>query len=346
LVSRLDGASGVGRRAGPLIVCAALASGCTLMAPLDGLTGSSSDAGGSPIDGPSLGDDGPAGPLDAGDASLDVSVDSSAGGGDSSVVDSGGVGPEGSMVTPDSGRAPDSGTTTQDSSTGDEPPPPVGFCAGLTPAPLFCDDFDEPGALSAPYDQLLTGGGAASSDGTYYVSSPHSLLTSVTANEAAANVDVAGYKSFTSKQGAAGTYTLSFDIRIDASDTTTNSDAVLGAIQLWNGSAAWDLELEVAYGNGSFTAWLTENGGSDYAQHAASKTLPSGAWTRVSIGITLPADSSGMAAATMSFGGTQVASSMVHVETSNPIPELIVGPTYASPSTGGWAVRYDNVTFE
>jgi hypothetical protein len=223
----------------------------------------------------------------------------------------------------------------------------LAYCASLSTTPLFCDDFDQ-GALATPWDQVLSGGGGDSIDATYSVSAPDAMLASVTAGTAASSVDLGAYKSFPSEQGVAGTYTLSFDVRIDAADESASSDGVLAAIQLWNGSATWDMELEVAYSSSGhdFTATLTENSSTDYAAHAASQTLPKGAWTRVDIGITLPANAGGRAPATMSFGGTQVVATNVHVTTSNPIPEIIVGPTYATPTAGGWTVRYDNVTFK
>jgi hypothetical protein len=168
----------------------------------------------------------------------------------------------------------------------------------------------------------------------------------VTANAAANNVDVAGYKSLPAKQGVAGTVTLAFDVRIDAGDTSSASDALLGSIQLWNGSATWDLELEVSYDSAAtaYAASLSED--TPYVSHATSKTIPTGAWTHVSMTIVLPTGSGGATTATLSIGGSLAISTTVHVSTSTPIPEAILGFGYATPAAGGWSVRYDNVTLD
>jgi hypothetical protein len=309
-----------------------------VLAPLDGLTGAGGDGGNEAAHG--SGDDGS--PSIGADADTDGSPLDSSASNDATPADDAGT------------QLLDTGSPADSSMSGDahgadapEEPAPVGYCAGLTPTPLFCDDFDE-GALAAPWDQVIGTSGHATLDTTFAVSPPDAMLTTVNAGATAASVDVAGYKSFSAKQAVAGTYALAFDIRVDKADTSSGSDAVLAAIALWNGSAVWSLELEVSYASatGDLTASLTENSASDYAQHAASEHLSMGGWMRVSIAITLPAGSGGTAPATMTFNGIQVAAATVHVTTSNPVPEIVVGPTFATPGSSGWVVRYDNVTFD
>jgi hypothetical protein len=41
-----------------------------------------------------------------------------------------------------------------------------------------------------------------------------------------------------------------------------------------------------------------------------------------------------------------VASATVTVGTPTPIPEILVGTTYATPCAGGWSLAYDDVTFD
>ncbi len=123
----------------------------------------------------------------------------------------------------------------------DAAPPP--YCASLSTAPLFCDDFDE-GAIATGWDQVTGMSGTVALDGTYFTSPPKAMLVSVNASAPEGNIDLAGYKSFAAKQGVAGTYTVAFDLRIDAADTSSASDSVLGAIQLYNGSSMWDIEVE------------------------------------------------------------------------------------------------------
>jgi hypothetical protein len=330
---------------------------CSVLASFDGLSGGGgADAGaGSAFTGSASDDAGSStgSDTDPGDARAPTdSTDGSTGasrGDAASAPPMGGSGEDALATTSDSAvlNTVDS-STAPDTSTGvsnDAAPAP--YCTSLSHAPLFCDDFDE-GALAAPWDQVSSGEGSAALDATYSVSAPNAMLSSVNNGSNATAVDVAGYKSFEAKQGVAGLYTLTFDLRIDTADLSGSSDAVLGAIQLWNGSAYWDVELELtSYGSGAFGVSMSEDGSSpnDYVSHAASATLAIHAWTSVSIAITLPAGSGGATLATLSFNGTQVASATVHVSTSDPIPEIVVGPTYASSASSGWAVRYDNVTF-
>jgi hypothetical protein len=307
---------------------------CTLTTSLDGLTG---------------------GALDTGDGGGAVAtVDGSmpgAGNGDAAGSVTGDEAGEDSAASPapgDDGGVPfDAGVAdAHDGSSVDAAASP--FCASQSASLLFCDDFDE-GSIAAPWDQLAQTSGSATISGVSYVSAPGAMLASVDANASVSQIDVAGYKSFTAKQGVAGTATYAFDIRIDAADESANSDAILGAIQLWNGSAYWDLELEVFYASATsdFRVAMSEDGsGGSYVPHDVTTHLPMGSWTRVTLAIVLPASFSGGATtATMAFNGTSVLSSSVNVTTSTPIPEILVGTTYATPTNGGWSVRYDNVTF-
>ncbi len=251
----------------------------------------------------------------------------------------------------DAGDSPDIGTGTTDAGSGGEPDAskPPAFCASLSPAPLFCDDFDEGTALATPWDQLPNTNGSEQASTASVVSAPDAMRVTVVPNASVAAIDVAGYKSLTAKQGAAGTVTASFEIRIDAGDESSNSDAILGAIQLWNGSTYWDLELEVFYvaATNDFKVSMSEDGNtSSYVQHFVTPHIPLATWTLVTLAVTLPAGSGGAAPATMAFNGANVASTTVHVSTSDPIPEILVGTTYATPCASGWSLAYDNVTFD
>jgi hypothetical protein len=291
--------------------------------------GSSSGSGSSSGGGSSSGSPNPID--DAGDATNDASEDA---GSPSHKPDA---------TAPEDSGLKDAGT---DATEHDSAPPPA-FCASQNPTPLFCDDFDQGGALSAPWDQLPNTGGAEAFSNTNYVSSPYAMVVTVSPNTPVTSINVAGYKSLTAEQGVAGTATTSFEIRVNAADESSSSDAILGAIQLWNGSAYWDLELEVFYDSttNDFMVSMSEDGTS-YVQHFIAAHLPMATWTRVTLSIVLPTGSGGATTATMAFNGTSVASETVHVSTSDPVPEILIGTTFATPTAGGWSVAYDNVTFD
>jgi hypothetical protein len=334
---------------------------------LDGLTGASelqSDAatdadpgpsGDGATDAPRGSSGGDAAANDTGESPTVVDAaasDAPQAGEDGPAEDSGGSNDSGATDTDtgSTGMGPkDAGSKDTGSTGGPDASPPVGFCAGLGSAALFCDDFDEGTSLAAPWDQLANTGGSETVSGASYVSAPDSMRVTVAPNTPVSSIDLAGYKSFQAKQGVAGTPSLTFQIRIDAADTSSGSDGILGAIQLWNGSAYYDLELEVFYVSASndFQVSMSEYGStSTYVKHVVGPHIPFSTWTKVAIGVTLPAAGDGSAPATLAINGANVASVTAHVTTSNPIPEILVGTTFATPTAGGWSIAYDNVTFE
>jgi hypothetical protein len=280
---------------------------------------------------------------DASAAVPDATAPGSSDSGATASTDAGGGPPP-----PDSGSAIDAGPKDAGTSVPDSSPPPA-YCAGLGSTPLFCDDFDDSTPLAAPWDQLTGTGGSEAVNTTSYVSAPASMRVTVNSNQPDNAIDLAGYKSFPSKQGVAGTATLTFEIRIDAADPSSTSDVILGAIQLWNGSAYYDVELEAFYQSSTndFKVSMSEYGSTNaYVQHFVTPHIPLGGWTKVAIGITLPAAANGSAPATLAINGANAASVTVKVTTNNPIPEILVGTTFATPTSGGWSISYDNVTFD
>lgn len=337
------------------LFCASTLAACSLVTSTDGLSsGEIADGGaiGTPVQGPdaassSGGSSDSGSSFGGGDDGSNSLPDGATGSGDS---DSGAMGsPDSGGTSPtDAGHSNDAGPKDAGSGTPDSSGP-TAFCAGLSPKPLFCDDFDEGTSLAAPWDQLTGTGGSEAVSSASYVSSPDSMLVTVNPNQPQNSIDLAGYKSFPAKQGVAGTPALTFEIKIDAADKSSSSDAILGAIQLWNGSAYYDVELEAFYQSGTndFKVSLSEYGSTNaYVQHFVTPHIPLGAWTKVAIGIKLPAGSNGAAPATLAINGANAASVTVNVTTSNPIPEILIGTTFATPTSGGWSIAYDNVTFD
>lgn len=301
------------------------AMACTLITNLDGLTGGGSPEASTPEDGGS-------------DSSGDVTPNDDG----SFPGDAHGAGPD------DAGR---------DTST-----PP--FCASQSPAPTFCDDFDQDpddaAALAAPWDQVTGLGGSVTRAGAIFTSSPYAML--VTADSpVTGTIDLAGYKAFTTLpkagQYTVGTFTLAFDLYVVAADTTASSDAVLSAFEMvgTTGDERWALQLEASYDSGDagvLDVRFSENrtrvdGGNVYSSgpdSGAPLVLPVGAWTRVTM-ITTTTDA-GAASVELDFDGKTVSMGSAAIPFTGGIPEILVGLTYAAPSAQGWTVRYDDVTFD
>jgi hypothetical protein len=263
------------------------------------------------------------------------------------------------VVTPDgNGVGPDDATVG-----GQDAGPPEGstlpFCASQSPAPTFCDDFDEypddAAALAAPWDQVTGQGGSVKRAGKIFTSSPYAML--VTADSPVTdNIDLAGYKAFTTLPKTETTFTLSFDLYVVAADMTDNSDAVLSAFEMIGTlGERWALQLETSYdpaNGGVLDVSFSQNhsladGGHSYdpgPDSGAPLVLPMGTWTRV----TMIARTTVLGTATveLEFNGQQVSTGSAVIGILDGIPEILVGLTYAAPSAQGWTVRYDDVTFD
>jgi hypothetical protein len=318
-----------------------LVPACAVVTSLDGLTSGPADAGAggeaSPPNGVGVGDSGGIPPgEDAGTSSGGPD-----GAPDGNVADSVAP-PKDSAVTDGSGPS----DTSADSTTTDTGPSPF-FCGSLSPQPLFCDDFDQ-GPVTSLWDQLTSRHGTATLSTTSPFSAPDSML--VTVNPNVGGIDCAGYKSFYANQGVLSTYTVTVEMRVDAADTTSASDAILLAMQLWNGNTSWDLQLELSFDSASsqLAVDLSENatpgdgGPSQYTAHPLGVHLPLETWTKVAMAVNLTSTPN---TAKLFVNDVAVGSTVVSVITPDPIPEILVGVPFAVSSSTGWVEQYDNVTF-
>jgi hypothetical protein len=220
-------------------------------------------------------------------------------------------------------------------------------CSTRNPAPLFCDDFDQ-GTSNNLWGSIHTNEGSVVVNGADSVSSPHSMLVTVNADADPNVLDVAGIKTLPTNS-TSGKCTLAFDLKIDAGATTSGAVAVLGAIELNGASAVWDLELEVSYQSAASAFGLVLLEITPQVSHAATQTIPMGTWARVEMSIVLPPAADGSASASLVLNGKTVVNTTVHVLASalpsGPLAAY-VGTNFATRASGGWSIRYDDVTFD
>ncbi len=243
------------RQALLVAVLASFGAACSFVTSLDGLTGGppSNDAS-TPFDGEIV-----VPPHEGIPPSRDAASD-------------GGAGAE---AAPDADAAGSIADATSDDAS-DASKSDAGFCASLSPSPLFCDDFDEypldAAALAAPWDQVSGSDGTVVRNGATYTSPPLSML--VTSDPNVGTIDLAGYKTFKTAPSTA-TYTLSFDIDVVAADTTGNSDAILAAIELFDTKKIpWALQFEVSYDSGSGALYVILSLNQPYADGGNTYTGP------------------------------------------------------------------------
>jgi hypothetical protein len=220
------------------------------------------------------------------------------------------------------------------------------YCASLNPAPAFCDDFDE-GTANNLWDVVDQNEGTLVINGGEFVSAPGSMLATINGGADPNMLDVAGFKSIPSSSSPA-TCTLAFDMRVDAAASSAGAWATLGAIEVNDDTAAWDLELWLSYvAPSSFAVGIMEI--PPQVLHEAAVRIPMNTWSRFSFAIALPPASDGSAAASLTVNGATAVSTTVHVlGGSRPTkkPAAYVGANYATATSGGWVVRYDDVTFD
>lgn len=298
----------------------------------------------------------------AGACSLTTSLDGLTGGSvqspDSSTTeDAGGPHADGSVIVPpeDGGAPDDAALPSADASDAASPIDATPFCASQAAKVVFCDDFDEDGGLAVPgtWDQVSSDHGVASVSSLEAVSPPGSMQIVTTAG--ASTYDCAAYRAFTKYAAKPYLFTFSFEIFVAQVPTTTGSEAVLSAFQLYNAAGVLDdLQLECTYDSalGALDVNFSENshlldGGAPYISHVSTAHLPIAQWTQVTLALTLedPSANSSTNSATWTLG-TSSTKFEPTLTVSDGTPEILTGITYVTPGDGAWTVYFDNVTFD
>lgn len=315
----------------PVAIAGCMAAGCSLFTSFDGLTG-----GG----GAAEPDDGSVAPVGASDAGATASPhdaslrhDASESGATPNPLEDAAAPPN------DSGAIPESGAT--------------GYCASLSPAPRFCDDFDESTSLSK-WDSTGSVHGLNNVSSAQSTSPSQSVASSSVAVSTGQVVDVGLYKLFPALTGIPRVETLSFDMYIDVIDSAHAALAVVGALAMRNTTGGLhELQFVVTLNNGKVVPTFPEytepgdGGATGYVAHGTTTTLSLKTWTRVTIELSMGNPNGGAGnAARLLFDGVQAATIGVNLSVSNPAPQLVLGLSYVSPPSDGWTVRYDNVTFD
>jgi hypothetical protein len=270
-------------------------------------------------------------------------------------VDAGGLADADATVSPEAGGAtPDGSEAAVDDADIVSAPasaPAVFLDAGTSswcdthPVYSFCDDFDKsplPSRFSASDGPYLFQTSSSPS------SAPNDLLLYVPAQGGSGSW---GSKLSVPFGAPASSIVMEFDI--DPAMVNPGSSGLLFAAIDFTSNAAAKYSLRLAYNAGS--PRLEESylaGGSDI--YHANFALPANVWSRIQVAIAFSAGDAGADSGVPMTGTETIAVNGAQVQTQaltppasfDQRPTFFVGAVYGTNPTSGWALRYDNVTFD
>jgi hypothetical protein len=224
----------------------------------------------------------------------------------------------------------------------------LGYCESLSPAPAFCDDFDEH-ALPGEWAAVSDVGGTLSEDSTSFVSSPSSLLTHDDALQAGQPLDTA---LRTQLRLPAAPDTISFEVQLEpvSADLDACAATVVAALDFTDAANdRYTVQFTLVQQGLALGLRLEEqsgfaDGASSYLSHPLADPLPLGTWTDVRMVVGRTA---AMAATVhVSFNGAAELDTPLSITVDATTLQLTIGSSFETEPSGGWANRYDNVRLD
>gem|GEM_PF-1926549 len=192
--------------------------------------------------------------------------------------------PDGQDAAPDA--ATDGGTDAADARPDAPSEAGATFCETLTPAPRFCDDFDDGDVDDDWAVRNVLGGSTLELDPASYASSPTSMHVTTKALDAAQSGPA---HLRTTVTGAVSRVKLAFGVRIETNPAVTKGALALATLDV-SASHFFTLYLRDAPQDGSEPAAILEEiDGATVRRHALTKLPAMGVWTRVTIDVDLGA---------------------------------------------------------
>jgi hypothetical protein len=241
------------------------------------------------------------------------------------------------QVDADSDAPGDSSSARDDGAVVDAPTSDAGTSPGCSAADAqFCADFDR-GALSDGWTRLEVTGGDASRDPATFVSPPYSFVSSTPSLDSAGSSKARLVKEFGLTISEVH---LRMRVRIDAADPN-NQDAELVSVAFLPGTN-YTLYLMLRSGGDELMEYVPpgDAAGSWTMRHALKGAIPRGAWTTVSVDVSLT-----VPAVSVSIEGSEVLDTAITPGKTSASPVLRVGTNATGPSAP-WQVHIDDVLFD
>jgi hypothetical protein len=227
-----------------------------------------------------------------------------------------------------------------------------GYCALLTPAPTFCDDFDETGA-QGEWDQIVQATGCSVSvDTTMPFAGSGSLLAQTPTSVMGDVLEADALKQFMSFQGKAIKISASFEMNVETWDPSSSGQIIAFEIIFKNSPMTFNqivMNLS-SLGSGGVTAQIAENaqgadgGAAGYNSYPFASHPPTGMWTMVEVDLVVASPMSATSnEVSVTVGGVpQLTQQALGVPLQGGSPYAHLGIGYVSAPGGAWKVEYDN----
>jgi hypothetical protein len=238
----------------------------------------------------------------------------------------------------------DDTSTPRDVENADTSPPR--WCATVSPAPLFCDDFDV-GALGATWSGGLQQSTAtATLDSTIFESPPSSMLVAIPSFSSGGDGIAMLSTTFSAILNGASTY--AFDLIIEAWDMNANYTKVASIIM--PGGYAIYIQIDATGVLDIAEQIPAEDGGFAYGDYFGAPTtvIAPGVWHRIELRTAPPIDGgSGIASLTATFDhATVIDETSLEAVIPPGAPEIELGLYWVVPMEAPWRVHFDNVVFD
>lgn len=215
---------------------------------------------------------------------------------------------------------------------------PAAFCAGLSPKPIFCEDFDSAASFSAQFTNVhQTKLASLSADSAAFTSPPRSLLAQLPSSSS--NSDFAFLtRVFT---GSPTELDFAFDLRIDglvAGEASVVADLIVG-----EGTPS-EHEMAVVAIDGDL--FFEESFPTDASRvfneaQILSGTLPKGTWIRIRMLLSLKTHQ-----AQAFIDGALAKTFALDPGWAAGLPQIDLGYSYVSKQSSPWSAHFDNVVYD
>jgi len=262
----------------------------------------------------------------------------------SGAVGDGGAGESGGSSGSSSGGASSGGDAS------------AAFCASLSPAPTFCEDFEQ-ASWASHWDQLIQQNGSVTVDSVLpFSNQPDSLLTQTSAALSGQATEADALKQLAAYQGKAIHLTASFEMNVQEWDSASSGQVIAFEIIFKNSSAQFNqIVLNLgSLGSTGVTAQIAENaqgvdgGGAGYNSYPFGTHPPTKQWTKIDVDLVVASPTgSGSNVITVKLDGApQLSQQALGVPLQGGVPWVHLGIGYVATPSSGWAVRYDNLVVD